>query len=166
MFYLILGCTMLRALRISLRADKCPLPNLRCSSLITAGLFSGFIYRAYVSCNQPRPACQLGLLPPPHLLSALRPFLPRSSHLPAAHRFTLPLNVLFADEDSPHPSPEEVKALKEAQVRLDRLIAIQQWIENELPSVFFRGLFSSLDIFQPATVLEIERPNGKWMLFR
>ncbi|VDM33118.1 unnamed protein product [Hydatigera taeniaeformis] len=59
-----------------------------------------------------------------------------------------------------------IEIRREFESRAEKLIFIRKWIENDLPSVFSRGIFDTIDLFCPETVLEIERANCQPLFFR
>ncbi|KAL5111209.1 Leucine-rich repeat-containing protein 14 [Taenia crassiceps] len=55
---------------------------------------------------------------------------------------------------------------RDFESRAEKLILLRKWIENDLPAVFSRSIFDTIDLFRPGTVLEIERANCRPLFFK
>uniref|UniRef100_A0A0X3P0L7 Uncharacterized protein n=1 Tax=Schistocephalus solidus TaxID=70667 RepID=A0A0X3P0L7_SCHSO len=152
-------CLMLTAIRNTLPLDRRQLSAIRRSSLFFSFLCSGVAYRAYCSsCSRSGDGGHDALLPFTQSTTATL-FLQHQRHFPAFG----PLTVFFADNGSADRS----KSAQDDSKRLDKLFALHHWVETQLPYLFNRRLFDSTgEIFDPDTVLEVERPNGSIIRFR
>uniref|UniRef100_A0A5K3EN13 PAP_RNA-bind domain-containing protein n=1 Tax=Mesocestoides corti TaxID=53468 RepID=A0A5K3EN13_MESCO len=146
---------MLRVLRSSFQIDTRLFVNIRRRSLITTCLCSGFIYRMYTSWNRNKPPSSLNAVFATSLPSDL-----------SATTICIPPGIVFIAEENGSEISHANAEKKEAELRAEKLLSLQKWIENELPATFTRGLFDTLDLFRPETVLEVERTKGQSMFFR
>ncbi|VDN08641.1 unnamed protein product [Dibothriocephalus latus] len=148
---------MLTAIRNTLPFDRRQLTTIRRRSLFVSFLCSGVAYRAY--CSHSSDGGGHDALLPFAQSTTVTLLLQQHHHFPTCGQ----LAVFFADNGSPNAS----KSGQEDSKRLDKLFALHHWVETQLPYLFNRGLFDSTsEIFDPDTVLEVERSNGSVTRFR
>ncbi|BHF61173.1 hypothetical protein SprV_0100414500 [Sparganum proliferum] len=150
---------MLTAIRNTLRLDRRQLTAIRRRSLFFSFLCSGVAYRAYSRSRSVSGDGDHETLLPFAQSTTATLLLQTQRHLPALGQLT----VFFAD----NRSPDSTKSGQGDSKRLDRLFALHHWVETQLPYLFNRRLFDSTgELFDPDTVLEVERSNGSVTRFR
>ncbi|KAL5961549.1 hypothetical protein TSMEX_010701 [Taenia solium] len=77
-----------------------------------------------------------------------------------------PCSAIKVDSGISLPSLPNYTPSREFESRAEKLFFLRKWIENDLPAVFSRGIFDTIDLFCPETVLEIERANCRPLFFR
>ena len=151
-----IGLMLLKALKGVFSLDKRLSLNLRNHSLIAAFVCSGAAYRVYSSWDQ-HYLCSIAktdlLSPVGSTLSLLKNRIP--SHFVCFYKNT--------DFDS---AASDLKSGKESETRLEKMLLIRKWVVDELPTIFSRRIFNTVDLFCPETVLEIERNNSHSLYFR
>ncbi|KAL7063649.1 hypothetical protein AAHC03_0366 [Spirometra sp. Aus1] len=150
---------MLTAIRNTLRLDRRQLTAIRRRSLFFSFLCSGVAYRAYSRSRSLSGDGDHETLLPFAQSTTAALLLQTQCHLPVLGQLT----VFFAD----NRSPDSTKSGQGDSKRLDRLFALHHWVETQLPYLFNRRLFDSIgELFDPDTVLEVERSNGSVTRFR
>ncbi|KAM7539538.1 hypothetical protein Aperf_G00000034351 [Anoplocephala perfoliata] len=124
-------------------------------SVITTAICSGVMYRMYASWNAP---CALKI----KRIESIPTF--PALNWPPPRRF--PNMATLFNEGDFKPSMNDPKEHENRALRSEKLHFLQNWIENQLPMTFTRGLFNTVDMFGPDTVLEFERYGAPPLLLR
>nr|CDS15970.1 hypothetical protein EgrG_000838100 [Echinococcus granulosus] len=147
---------MLKALKEAVSPNKRLSFNFCRHSIITTFICSGAAYRMYASWNRQQP-CSTIKVDSSVSLPSLPCLLPT---------YTPSYVVFFGENNEYRSTLADPNSRREFESRASKLIFLRKWIENDLPLVFSRGIFDTIDLFCPETVLEIERANCRPLFFR
>ncbi|VUZ57420.1 unnamed protein product [Hymenolepis diminuta] len=127
--------------------------NLR-RQIIATALCTGAVYRVYSTWNTP------------HVHLTQRNTSPLALPVLACshpRRFPLPANSFEDEIDPPVIDPDEREHYWRRVAKLDFL---QNWIDEQVPLIFTRGLLDTVDVFDSNTTLEFERIGAPSVLLR
>lgn len=127
--------------------------NLR-RQIIATALCTGAVYRVYSTWNTP------------HVHLTQRSTFPLALPVLACsnpRRFPLPANSFEEEIDPPVIDPDEREHYWRRVAKLDFL---QNWIDEQVPLIFTRGLLDTVDVFDSNTTLEFERIGAPSVLLK
>ena len=144
---------LLKALKGVFAVDKRIPLNLRNHSLIAAFVCSGAAYRLHSNSDLKLNYSVVKVDPTVYASSTFYSLIKNIS----PHGIcSCKNNELESDSSSD----------RESESRFEKMLFIRNWIIDELPAIFSKGIFNTVDLFCPETVLEIERSNCQTLYFR